>query len=57
MAIYDVVPRYLTFDVEDRVIDMKTKIYNHINHIFSNKDKAFEDENAKNEWINKNILL
>jgi hypothetical protein len=57
LTIYDAVPRFLTFDLEDRVIDIKTKIYNHIIHIFSNKDNAFEDENAKNKWINDNILL
>jgi hypothetical protein len=32
--IYDAVPRFLTFDLEDRVIDIKLKIYNHIKHIF-----------------------
>lgn len=57
MQIYDAVPRFLTFDVEDRVIDMKMKIYNHIIHIFSKKENSFEDENAKNKWINDNIIL
>jgi hypothetical protein len=34
MQIYNSIPRFLTFDMEDRVIDMKYKIYNHILHIF-----------------------
>jgi hypothetical protein len=57
MQIYDVVPRFLTFNLEDRVIDMKMKIFNHIKHIFSNENNVFEDENAKNKWINESILL
>ena len=46
MTIYNSFPRFLTFEMEDRVIDIKHKIYNHILNIFQSEE---EKQNLYNE--------
>ena len=51
-------PRYLDFKMEDTIIEMKHKIFNHIKGVFSGTRKpSEEDTDAFEKWINENIIL
>ena len=47
----------MTFNLEDRVIDIKNKIYNNICHIFNDEKAPEEEGEPKIKWVNENIIL
>ena len=51
------IPRFLDFHMEDTPIMMKKKIYEHVEDIFKTGKAPTDDEEERENWINKMINI